>query len=71
MSIWEDQEARGPAHLWRRAGENGAFRYVVTDDHSNALPDLGPNPGYADAKTAWAAYEERRGIAREIDLNEM
>jgi hypothetical protein len=49
----------------------GAFRYVVTDDHSNALPDLGPNPGYADAKTAWAAYEERRGIAREIDLNEM
>ena len=68
--VWEHVEARGPASLWRRPIVDG-FNYMVTDGSSNRLPDLGPEPGYADPETAWVAYEERKGIAREIDLNEI
>lgn len=68
MSIWTAVECRKRAMLWKREGEIGD-RYFVTADGADAVELPGREQGYPDPETAWVAYQQRRAIAREIDLN--
>lgn len=69
MSVWKPIERRKTAQLWSRPGEIGD-RFLVTADGAESAELPGREQGYPDADTAWLAFDQRKAIARELDLNQ-